>query len=218
MANSAYFGLSGRVGTLEYAISVLGFQMIRTLAVSICAGLDKPGGVPDGFWLQAATTATAASILAPTLGAKTGDAFTVGLLHTLGSALLHQQRPLPALCLPHPADAVELNHNEFELYGIGHAQAGAQALAAWTFPRGICSLVARHHEAPDANGDPLADCLHAARTLTDLVLAPDPDLSSASRHLLTLSEGRLTARDIAALVSRTIDKSAALLEGLGLAD
>jgi len=214
LANSAYFGLSGRVGSLEYAISVLGFQMIRALAVSIAAGLDKPDGVPDGFWLQAATAATAANILAPTFGAKPADAFSVGLLHTLGSALLHQQQPLPDLCLPYPDSQEELDCTEYEVYGIGHAQAGAQALAAWQFPRSICTLVARHHEPRDAHGDPLADCLHAARTLTDLALAPDQDERAASALLLTLSEGRLTHRDVAPLVTQIVDRSAGLLEGL----
>ena len=217
LANSAYFGLSGRVGSLEYAISVLGFQMIRALAVSIAAGLDKPDGVPDGFWLQAATAATAANILAPMFGAKPADAFSIGLLHTLGSALLHQQRPLPALCLPHPGSQEELNDTEFELYGIGHAQAGAQALAAWQFPRSMCSLVARHHEPRDAPGEPLADCLRAARTLTDLALAPDPDVRGAEILLLTLSEGRLAAHDVVPLVSQIVDRSAGLLEGLNVA-
>ncbi len=54
LANSAYYGLSRRVGTLQYAISVIGFQTVRALAVPVCAGLDGPNAVPAGFWEGAA--------------------------------------------------------------------------------------------------------------------------------------------------------------------
>jgi HD-like signal output (HDOD) protein len=214
LANSAYYGLSGRVGTLHYAISVLGFQTVRALAVSLAAGLDGPNGAPDGFWEQAALAATAASVIAPLLGGSAPDAFCVGLLHTLGSALLHQRETLPQLCLPFPASVDELNQREVELYGRAHAEEGAAMLASWRFPDRLCALVATHHEVPLPDAPPLTRALGAARVLTDLSLREDPDTAHAEHALRRLSEGKLTATDIAPLLGQVQDRARALLDGL----
>lgn len=216
LANSAYYGLSGRVGTLHYAISVLGFQTIRALAVSIAAGLDGPSAVPAGFWEQAATAATAANLVAPIVGANAPDAFCAGLLHTLGSALLHQQQPLATLCLPYPADEDEFSRRELEVYSVGHAQVGAEVLESWLFPPRLCALIATHHDVPLPDADPLTRSLHAARTLTDLVLAAAPDTARAESTLLRLTEGKLNAPQITVLIDRIRIQSEELLVGLRL--
>jgi HD-like signal output (HDOD) protein len=214
LANSSYYGLSGRVGTLQYAISVLGFQTIRALAVSLAAGLDTPSSVPTGFWEQAAIAATAAALIAPNLGASAADAFCAGLLHTLGAALLHQREPLPQLCLPMMLGADELNQREAELYGVTHADAGAAMLASWRFPDRLCTLVAAHHEVPLPDAPPLTRALAAARVLTDLALREQPDTLHAEHNLRRLSEGKLTAADIGPLIDQVRERSRGLLDGL----
>jgi HD-like signal output (HDOD) protein len=214
LANSAYYGLSGRVGTLSYAVSVVGFQALRSLAVAAAAGLDKPGSAPAGYWQQAATCATGADLLAPMLGANPGDAFSLGLLHTLGSALLHQHHPLPALCLPYPDDLHALAQAELDIYGIGHAEAGARVLAAWRFPERLCTLIESHHEAPLPDASAVERTLHGARALTHLVLSERPDPAAAEHALSWMSEGRLDPPSIEPLVAQLRERSAALLEGL----
>jgi HD-like signal output (HDOD) protein len=220
LANSAYYGLSSRVGTLEYGISVLGFQTIRAMAVPIAAGLDSAGTAPAGFWEQAAMAATAANMIAPTVGAKAPDAFCVGLLHTLGSALLHQQHPLPMLCLPYPADTDtstgddELNRLELELYQVGHADAAAHVLTAWHFPATVCDLIAAHHSVPLPDATPLTRALHAARALTDLALAEQPDVIRAQCTIQRLTEGKVSQAQIEPLVEQLRVRAAVLLAGI----
>jgi HD-like signal output (HDOD) protein len=170
LANSAYYGLSGRVSTMEFAVSVIGFNTVRALALALATGLDRPGAVPDRFWEQAATCAAAATVLAPHFGAPAPEAFCLGLLHTIGSALLHQVSPVPALCLPLPSPPGQLAQQELDLYGFGHAEVGAAVLARWNFPAAMCDVIAHHHDdlAPDAS--PLARVLFATRTSADILL------------------------------------------------
>jgi HD-like signal output (HDOD) protein len=214
LANSAYYGVSGRVGTLRYAVAVLGFQTIRALAVSLAAGLQGRDAVPDGYWEQAATAAIAANLLAPAFQASAPDAFCAGLLHTLGSALLHQQGPAATLCLPFPDDEAELHAHELDVYGIGHAAVAAELLVSWRFPDGLCALVANHHEIPLPDASPLTRTLHAARALTDLALRSSPDLHAAGAALTRLSEGNVTIAQVEPLVTRIREQSGALLDGL----
>jgi HD-like signal output (HDOD) protein len=214
LANSAYYGLSSRIATLPYAIAVIGLQTIRALAVSVAAGMDDPDSAPEEFWDQAATVATAASLIAPILGAGTADAFTLGLLHCLGSALLHLQQPLPGLCLARSDGVSDVCEREYALYGIDHAQAGARALRAWRFPSGFCALVADHHDVPLPDAGPLERCLHAARELAELCLRPDVEQNQALQRIQWLSQGRLTPAMIPPLAAQIYEHSAALLSGL----
>lgn len=216
LANSAYYGLSGRVGTLNYAISVLGFQTVRALAVSKAAGLEGPDAVPAGYWESAATAATAATAVAPIFAANPPDAFCAGLLHTLGSALLHQHAPGATVCLPIPDEPADAAQFELATYGIGHAELGAEVLASWRFPSRLCALIAGHHDVPSTDADPLSRTLHVARALTNLVLRPELDGDPlATANVVHLTDGALTPVQVTALTSRVRDQSVALIEGLG---
>lgn len=214
VANSPYYGLGGRVSTLPFAVSVVGFQAVRSLAVAAAAGIDRPDGAPAGFWEGAATTATASELVAPLLGANPGDAFSTGLLHTLGAALLHQHSPLPALCLPQMVDPAELCRHEVDTYGTTHAEAGAQVLAAWNFPPSVCEPIARHHEGLLPDASPLERCLHVGRALAERSLTQEPSGLATDDGITWLTQGRLTSADIEPLILRLQDKAEGLLEGL----
>jgi HD-like signal output (HDOD) protein len=217
VANSSYYGLSGKVSMLPFAVSVIGFQVVRSLAVVAAAGLDDPAGAPAGFWQAAAFTATGAELVAPLVGAVPGDAFCVGLLHILGGALLHQHQPLPALCLPEPEDAADLEAllvAEQAQYGITHDQIGARVLAAWHFPEHLCSLIARHHDLVLPDAEPLERALHSARLLTDHLIKGTPSSAAWEAQLAWLTEGRVNSGELPTLLERIVDRGTALQDGL----
>jgi HD-like signal output (HDOD) protein len=228
VANSPYYGLSGRVGTLPFAVSVVGFSTVRTLAVAAAAGLDDPKATPEDFWAAGAAAATAAELVAPILGAHLGDAFTLGLLHLIGSALLHQHHPLPALCLPEDVPTAELLRVETEQYGICHHAAGARVMAAWHVPAEICGVIDRHHEPLLPDSGPLERALHIARTLAgpllrrgaagdgfaDIPEQSGPTFAALCDTLAWQSGGRITADAVPGLLVRVQERSLGLLQGL----
>lgn len=214
VANSTYYGLSGRVSTLPFAVSVIGFQAVRSLAVVAAAGLDDPDGAPPGFWAAAAMTATAGELVAPVVGADPGDAFCLGLLHMIGTAFLHQHQPLDGVCLPLVDDALPLLEAERDRYGIAHDQVGARVLAAWHFPERVCALIGRHHEPTLPHAAPLELSLSIARTITDCLLTGTAAGAGPAGQLAWLTEGRLGEQDLVGLLERVTDRSSALLDGL----
>jgi HD-like signal output (HDOD) protein len=213
LANSAYYGLSGRVTRPDFAVSVVGFDTVRALACTISLGLDDPDAVPAGFWDQACITAASANVLAACFGAVGPDAFCLGLLHTIGSAMLHKIRPVSALCLPlSGGTGLDLCAAERAEFGADHAEIGARILGAWNFPPLFCELIGRHDQAPPRDAAPLARALHAARVCTSAVLADEAELPRARSALdAALPTG---APPVEHLVARVRDKAAALLEGL----
>jgi HD-like signal output (HDOD) protein len=213
LANSPYYGLGGRVSTLPFAVSLIGFQVVRSLTVIAAAGLDGPDGSPPGFWRAAAVCATAAERIAPVLEADPGDSFSLGLLHIFGAALLHQHAPLERLCLPEPDDAGELTSAEVVGYGISHDELGARMLAKWHFPDRISALIARHHEPLLPGASPLERDLHVARLLTHQLLV-GRTRGSDEEDVLRISEARILPDELPPLLVRIEDRSLALLDGL----
>jgi len=213
VANSSYYGLSGRVSTLPFAVSVVGFQAVRSLAVVAAAGLDDPRGAPPGFWRAASLAATAAEALAPLTAADTGDAFCVGLLHGIGAALLHQHQALDRICLPEVDDVHELLRGEQDRYGISHDQIGGRALAAWHLPQRLCDLIATHHEPIGADASPLARTLAGARLVPDELLpGVDVDTEEFRGRLGRFVGG--VPDDLDGLLGQISERSGALLDGL----
>ena len=193
MANSAYYGLSGRVATPGFAITVLGFATVRSLAAAAAAGLaDDPHGVPAGFWNHAAATATAASLVAPRIGARKPEAFCLGLLHDLGSALLHRCDPdgYDEMVGNALAAGESVSVAERRVYGLSHEDAAARVLSAWRFPDELCRAVAAHHGDPSAAPSALAKALIAGEALA-LRLPDAPPLEAAAVHHMALKVGRI---------------------------
>jgi HD-like signal output (HDOD) protein len=138
----------------------------------------------------------------------------VGGAGTLGGALLNQHSRLPALCLPEPADCVELCREEEARYGITHAGAAARVLAAWHFPTTVCEPIARHHDALLPDAPVLERGLHVARALADRAMTDEPIGFATDDGIAWLTEGRLTAADVEPLLARLREKADGLLQGL----
>jgi len=93
LANSAYFGMRGRVASLQFAVTVVGFTTVRTMATVALANLDDESRLPEDFWESTTSLALAASTLAPRFGERPQDALCLGLLAQMGAALLHHNDP-----------------------------------------------------------------------------------------------------------------------------
>src|SRR4051812_5633733 len=153
LANTAFYGLSGKVSSAWRAVTVLGLATVRALATTAAFDLfsEKGRSVPDDFWPHSVTTAAAASSLARRLGIQANDAFSAGLLHDIGAALVFRRAPRrydavlerlqvdPTLTL-HEAERAE--------FGLTHADVGAAALAVMKFPTDLCEAIAYHHTPP----------------------------------------------------------------------
>jgi HD-like signal output (HDOD) protein len=136
LANSAYFGMRGRVSSLQFAIAVVGFMTVRTMATVALTDLDDESRLPEDFWLTGTHLAQAATLLAPRFGERPPDALCLGMLAQLGSALLHHNDPqgYAGLVAAEP-DLPGRRLAEERRYGIHALRLTAVALEHWGFPR-----------------------------------------------------------------------------------
>ena len=97
-ANSAYYGFPQEITDLERAVALLGFNMVKSLALSVGvfqtlgSGKNTPCFSMEGLWIHSLSVATVIRELAKRLGKEDEKAhlFVVGLLHDIGKVVLDQ--------------------------------------------------------------------------------------------------------------------------------
>jgi putative nucleotidyltransferase with HDIG domain len=216
LANSPYFGLSGKVGSVERAVVALGASVVRSLAVSTAAGVfgSRPDEMPAGFWRHSVSVAAGASVAARACGAPSGDAMCAGLLHDLGAALIFRidrEGYAPLLDSPDPE---HLCRNETQIFGGDHAMIGAIALDAWKLPMAVVDALRTHHMNPLDVGDKLGRVVIAGEALARVALAEplfvhEPVCDPAE----ALAALGLTDAPVDTLAQRTVEETE-LLDGL----
>ena len=168
VANSAYYGFSQEVSTLEKAVPLLGYNMVRSLALSIGVIDSLPYGKSsanfsrEGLWVHGLAVATVMHELGRRLGGsqENDQFFVVGLLHDIGkfvldlffSELFHK-----ALEEAHSREDLALYAAENEIIGFDHGEVGGMLLTRWRFPEAISKPIALHHQAVLSDNQYAAD-------------------------------------------------------------
>lgn len=138
LANSARFGLQRQVASLDDALTLVGLNQVRTLALAASTvGMfkDMPGVDADAFWKESMATAGYAQWLARTLGSDVQQSWLAGFLVRIGELIIAQKAPdqIPAIeQLPHHAGGRW--EREKLLLGFTEAQVTAELARRWRFP------------------------------------------------------------------------------------
>jgi putative nucleotidyltransferase with HDIG domain len=170
LANSPYFGTSGRVASLDRAVVTVGHSVVRSLAITTAAGLlGDPSRVPDGFWGHSGAVAVASSLVARRWRLPASEALCAGLLHDLGAALAYRHDPdtYAAVVAAGPRALLDAERGR---YGAHHGELGAMALAAWRLPAPIVDAVRAHHDGFPAGPRSLQHVVVAGEALVRAVL------------------------------------------------
>ncbi len=168
LANSAYFHVSRHIGTVDDALRMLGFVMVRNLVVGCgvsgafkgVQGIDLPR-----FWRHSAHTAAVARWLAPHAQLNSDQAFTIGLLQGVGQLVMHAAdaahvRPLDDACDPLSRERAAL---ERERLGYHHGEVGGELARRWNFPPAISDPLSQAPMPPDKGRlEPQAALAHIA--------------------------------------------------------
>jgi HD-like signal output (HDOD) protein/ActR/RegA family two-component response regulator len=148
--NSAYYGLTKRVSSIETALVYIGLNTLRHLALTLQVFKSFSSAVPpsavEAFEGHAILTARLARRLAPdeVLGEA---AFAAGLLHDAGRLVLMERCPVPyAEAVALARGGMTLHDAERQVFGATHAEVGAYLLGLWGIPHGIVEAVAFHHD------------------------------------------------------------------------
>lgn len=176
VANSPSFGFPGKVATVERATTLLGLDLVRSLALSMAAPQlfrrleGTQGFTLTEFWHHSLSCALASELLARQAGfPQPAEAFVAGLLHDLGKLLLYRWDPeaYERILLKAQEERKPLHRVEEEELGLTHAEAGGLLLEDWSFPPLLVEAVLHHHRTPSPSPRNLR------RDLSGIVLCAD---------------------------------------------
>jgi putative nucleotidyltransferase with HDIG domain len=175
LANSAFYGMSREVNSVQESVVVLGMRTTKSLSLVAASfpwlhmALEGKGLNPKLLWNHCITCASFSKVLA----AKTNNvdpeqAFCVALLHDMGTVALYltleeqfQYLLKQAKSGHHTFDLIER-----EFLGFDHAELGAALAEHWNLPKSFCKSIKYHHRPSSADQpDMVTDIIHIADIL-----------------------------------------------------
>lgn len=156
LVNSAYFSLPERVESIMQAISIVGTQQLRDLALATSV-VRMFKGIPsdlidmERFWKHSIGVGIAARTLATLRREANLERFFVaGILHDIGRLVMYMKIPDQSrTALQEAKRNAELLHvTEERVIGFDHASVGRALMQAWRLPVLQEEVVAFHHR-PD---------------------------------------------------------------------
>lgn len=176
LVNSAYYGMSQRVTSVEHATALLGLKVIKNLVFTATVFETLQGGV-DTFLRHSISTGVAMRILTaagkhPSLTGSPDEAFVFGLLHDVGKIIFEQFLPkdferVAEMCV---SKGVPWCEAEREIIGVDHAEMGARLAEKWRLPADLVNAIAGHHDLSQCR-DPNMKGLAALLAVADYIVS-----------------------------------------------
>jgi len=177
VANSALYGMEGKITRLERAVLILGVRTVATIASSVLVASQarriQIGPLAgEALWRHSLETGACAELLCRCLGwPHESEAYLAGLLHDLGTQELFLEFGAPyaeivTLACARGESQVE---QERAFCGEDHGQRLAAVARRWGFPDVLCGAFAAHHESSTASNpaQAVAALVHAAHIVVD---------------------------------------------------
>ncbi len=171
MANSPFYGMTGKVSSVQHAAVILGFKTLGELTMlagfSDLMGKKLPGyGYnSDELWRHSLAVALASRIIAEKINPElSNEALTAGLIHDMGKVILDPY----VLDRREAFDVFVENENqtfliaEKHVLGFDHAEIASEICLKWKFPDSLALAIKYHHNPSRSNGNEMAFILHLA--------------------------------------------------------
>ncbi|MCX6626315.1 MAG: HDOD domain-containing protein [Candidatus Solibacter sp.] len=189
MANSAFFGRSQEVTTIQHAVLIRGVDLLKQLVIAAeVFHAFQPRRHIDGFSLDGIqghshhVAAIAARLPLPK--AARPAATVAGLLHDAGKLVMASRLPRECEQIRRLTigGRVSFHAAEEQVLGASHAEIAAYLLSLWGLPQTVVFAVARHHQpSVHESDDPPFGAPAAVYFANRLAHEREPTAAGASR-------------------------------------
>jgi putative nucleotidyltransferase with HDIG domain len=187
LANSAFYSFRARVKTISHAITLLGMNVVTSLAIGInifdtfTKGAHSEAALINQLWTHSCAVAVLAKKIWGRFTFRTKEAefaFLCGLLHDLGKVVLFKTYPGhygSIFAAEKKEEDMAISSYEDDNYGADHAIIGEMVAKKWGFPKDLAAVIRKHHDTAEA-GNPLVGTVMLADLLAkELKIGYDGD-------------------------------------------
>lgn len=152
LVNSGFYSLPKKIGSIEMAVTVLGVNAIKNIALSFTiAGVFK--GKTDRFdfnhfWRRSAVSAVAAELVSNAVTFRNDETFIAALLQDIGVATMFtccREQYLKVLD-EKAVSGFPVTTVERQIFGFDHQELGSELLKQWGLPESVYLPIRYHHE------------------------------------------------------------------------
>jgi len=171
LANSAYYGLSGRVSSIHHASSLLGQKILGEI-ITMAGVSGFLANAMEGYqqeagelWRHSIATGICSRIIADKRKPEiSNEAYMAGLLHDVGKIILD---PYVLERRKEFDDFLEDEEHIFldaekEILGFDHTEIASEVCKKWNIPKPIIFAIRYHHSPSLSQGNELSYLTHAA--------------------------------------------------------
>lgn len=228
LANSPMFGYYAKIDSITKAVTIIGTQQLRDLALAISVmGVFK--GIPEdlicmtSFWQHSITCGTVARILAICRrDANVERFFVAGMLHDVGQLILCTRTPelVREMIVESRESGQPLYSIERDRLGFDHGNLGGELLKRWKIPPSITEPVSCHHAPARTKLFPIeSSVIHVADVIAHAMQVGSsgepfiPPLEELAWERLTLPPSMLTT--IIKQADVQLEETMGILSGVG---
>ena len=215
LANSTYYGLSGKVSSIQHAFVVLGYktlgQILSIASFSTFMGKSLPGYGFESEDLMRHSLAVALSskVIAEKIGSSlASEAHTAGLIHDIGKIILDKyiiEKKETFKTFLENEQRTFLNAEQ-KIIGFDHAEIAFEICKKWNIPNTMTQAIKYHHYPSSSQKDELSYILH----LADYIAAKIGGGYDSDDLLYQLEEGTMNYlsiryKDVSTIMSEVIE-------------
>jgi putative nucleotidyltransferase with HDIG domain len=158
LVNSAFYGFPQKISSLNSAIILLGFNVIKSLIISSSI-FELMESQDVELWEHSLGCAVVCSVLAKRLDVSDPEEVsTAGLIHDIGKVAIKMELKQEFETLQQMVHdrQISMFDAEKELLGIDHAEVGGWLAKSWNLPTKLVEPIACHHNPLEAKDEQLS--------------------------------------------------------------
>lgn len=158
VVNSPFYSRGSKIATIPYSISLLGYSVVRSLALMAFSrslfSHTKNAEFRLHIWQHSLLTALASQTICQQLGNTKlkDDAFVAGLMHDTGKVLMfsHSPESYERVFKFSFENNCSSNQAEQKYFGFDHCDAGIEAVKEWKLPERFTDYMGKELQMPYA--------------------------------------------------------------------